>query len=610
MKSMFKIQGTFPYILALFLNAFTDLGHKIIIQNTIFKIYDEQVMIMLTAVVNALILLPFILMFTPSGYLSDRFPKHTIMKYAALFAVVITLGITLSYYMGWFWAAFFFTFLLAAQSALYSPAKYGYIKELVGEKFISAGNAAVQSATTVAILSGIIFYTVLFESSLEATYADESEILRQIAPLGWLLVLGSLIEWYLASRLPDRHRKMAKNRFDLKRYRSGFYLRKNIKTMSRKRTILESIIALSIFWSVSQVILASFGAYAKAELGILNTIVVQGVMALAAIGIVIGSVTAAYFSKRYIHLGLVPFGAAGLALMILLLPFMGDIYAIAGLFLGFGFFAGMFIVPLNAYIQKTAPGVHLGTILAGNNFVQNIFMFTFLLLTTLFAYYGLDAEALFYLMFLIAGAMAFYMARKHLVMLIWFTGELLLRLRYKIVYIGEENVPKEGAVLLLGNHISWMDWIVSQFPLERRIRFVMERSIYEWKLINPLMRLGKAIPISSKGAKEAFMHAREHIAAKQMIGLYPEGSISHTGELGKFHRGFEIIAGTYNGKIIPYYIGGMWGSMLSRSKKRFVIQRSGLRRKVTVIYGEPMPLQSSADEVRAAIEKLKEQYGA
>src|SRR5690606_11607106 len=132
MSHLIRIRGFIPYLLIVFLNAFVDLGHKIIVQNTIFKVYDGQQQIILTAIVNALILLPFILLFSPSGYFSDRYPKHKVMRVAAWAGVAITLLITACYYAGWFWAAFSLTFMLAIQSAIYSPAKYGYIKELVG----------------------------------------------------------------------------------------------------------------------------------------------------------------------------------------------------------------------------------------------------------------------------------------------------------------------------------------------------------------------------------------------------------------------------------------------------------------------------------------------
>ena len=87
------------YLVAVFLNAFVDLGHKIIIPNTIFMIYGEQQQLILTAIVNAMILIPFIMLFTMSGYLSDKFAKTSIMRFSAFSAVLITLAITYCYYL-------------------------------------------------------------------------------------------------------------------------------------------------------------------------------------------------------------------------------------------------------------------------------------------------------------------------------------------------------------------------------------------------------------------------------------------------------------------------------------------------------------------------------
>ncbi len=611
MSKPFKVTGALPYVAALFLNAFTDLGHKIIIQNTIFKVYDDQAQVMLTAVVNALVLLPFIMLFTPSGYIADKFPKHLILRYGALFAVIITFLITLCYYMGWFWSAFVLTFIMGAQSAIYSPAKYGYIKELFGEGRISSGNAIVQATTTVAILGGIIFYTVLFENSLSGDVQSESAILRQIAPLGWLLVVGSVIEWLLSLRLPNTQKLQVKKRFEWRRYRSGYYLRKNLKTSFRKRDIGVAIIALSIFWSISQVVLAAFGAYAKSDLGIDNAIVVQGLMALAAIGIITGSLMAAWLSKRYIHLGLIPLGAMGLSLMVALLPLTHSVTLIAAEFVTFGIAAGLFIVPLNAYIQKMAPRVHLGTILAANNFIQNIFMVFFLFLITFFSYQGLNTVSLFYLMFGLGALMSVYLLWRYLDWLIWALIEMLLSLRYKIIYEGSEQIPKEGAVLMLGNHISWIDWILVQFAVERRIRFVMERDIYHWKGVHRLWKLGRAIPISERASKDAFKEAREALSKGELLGVYPEGTISRNGETGPFRRGFELIAKGNHGIITPYFISGIYGSKpFSRSKTWSVPERSLWRRVVRVRYGAPLPLASNADTVRTAVISLKDAHGS
>ncbi len=100
MSTLRKISGFLPYLAVVFLNAFVDLGHKIVIQNTIFKTYSGQEQVVLTAIVNGLILLPFILLFSPAGFLADRFAKPRIIRHAALAAVVATLAITFCYYQG------------------------------------------------------------------------------------------------------------------------------------------------------------------------------------------------------------------------------------------------------------------------------------------------------------------------------------------------------------------------------------------------------------------------------------------------------------------------------------------------------------------------------
>ncbi len=604
---MYKIIGVIHYVVVIFLNAFTDLGHKIIIQNTIFKVYDGDMQVVLTAVVNALILLPFILVFSPSGFLADRFPKNKIMEYSSVLAVIITLGITYSYYNGYFTLAFIMTFILALQSAIYGPAKYGYIKELVGEKYISAGNAAIQATTTVAILGGIIFYTVLFEGMYIDSLEDESQILQAIAPLGWLLVLSSVVEWFYASKLPNKMKAASKREFKMRRYLSGAYLRKNMKMLTRKREIFNAIIALSLFWSISQVVLAIFGEYAKSNLGITNTIYVQGVMALAGIGIVLGSIMASKYSKYYINLGLVGLGASGITMVVFLVPFVDSIALMAPLFMLFGVFSGFLMVPLNAHIQLLASRVHLGMILAGNNFIQNIFMVTFLALTTVFAYNGMDTEILFYLMGMVGIYLSFMTLRHYSVDTFWAKMFILGSLRHKYIYHGLKNVPKEGGALLLSNHVSWLDWIVLQLPFKRHLNYMMEKDIYNWPVLHAIFKKGETIPISSKASKDAFKEAHKRLKNGKLVAMFPEGRISSDGKLSRFRKGYECIPSDYDGCIIPVFIDGVFGSLFSRYKKSNK-KHFWQRRIINVYYGTPISNKTSSEKVKEIIQKMKERH--
>ena len=605
---MFKIVGVINYIVVVFLNAFTDLGHKIIIQNTIFKVYDGNTQIVLTAIVNALILLPFILVFSPSGFLADRFPKNKIMEYSAAFAVVITLGITYSYYNGYFIIAFIMTFLLALQSAIYGPAKYGYIKELVGIKYISSGNSAIQATTTIAILGGIIFYTVLFEGMYSDDLLTESEILQRIAPIGWLLVIGSVIEWFLASKLPNKMSVASKRNFKVKRYLSGMYLLKNLKTVTRKKEVLDAILALSLFWSISQVVLAIFGEYAKSELGVTNTIFVQGVMALAGIGIVLGSIMAAKLSKYYINVGLSGIGAIGITILVFMIPFVKSMGVMAFMFTLFGIFSGFLMVPLNARIQYLASRVHLGTILAANNFIQNIFMFSFLMLTTLFAYYGMNSEILFYIMGFVGVYLTYLLFKQYTVDIFWATMRIFAIPRHIYRYHGLENIPEDKAVLLLSNHVSWLDWIILQLPIKRHINYMMDKEIYNWKLLHPIFKKGEAIPVSPRGFKDAFKEAYNRLKQGRIVGIFPEGEITKDGSLGEFRRGYELIPKDYDGVIVPVYIDeGIFGSSFSKYKPKNS-HRTLKRRVVDVYFGTPISKETSSDELRHIILQMKEKY--
>ncbi len=609
MRKMFAIVGVINYLIVVFLNAFTDLGHKIIIQNTIFKVYDGQMQIVLTAIVNALILLPFILMFSPSGFLSNRFPKNIIMKHSAAFAVFITLGITYSYYYGHFYIAFALTFLLALQSAIYGPAKYGYIKELVGIKFITSGNGAVQAVTTVAILGGIIFYSVLFEGMYKDSLISQEEILKVIAPLGWLLVIGSLIEWFLASKLPNKMAQESQKKFSLKKYFKGNYLFKNLKVLKRKKEIIEAIIALSLFWSISQVVLAIFGEYAKSELGVTNTIIVQGVMALAGIGMVIGSLMAAKFSQYYINTGLVALGALGITLIVFLIPFISSMGVISFMFMLFGLFSGFILVPLNAYIQFLSPNVHLGTILAGSNFIQNIFMFSFLVLTTIFAYFGMNAEVLFYLMALVGLYLSFMTLKRYTVMTFFSAMELISKTRHNYSYEGLENIPRDKAVLFLGNHVSWLDWIILQIPMKRPISFMMDKEIYNWPILNAIFKKGESIPLSPRASKDAFAEAHKRLLDGKMVAIYPEGGISKDGKLGTFYRGYEMIPQNYDGVIVPFYIDGVFGSIFSKYKAK---KKKGFlkRRDIKVYFDKPVPIDTKSEKLKDIIQRLKDKHEA
>ncbi|MEE9494558.1 MAG: acyl-[ACP]--phospholipid O-acyltransferase [Gammaproteobacteria bacterium] len=607
MPALFRISGFLPYIAVIFLNAFVDLGHKIIIQNTVFKTLDGQEQIALTAVVNALILLPFILLFTPSGFLSDKYPKNWVMRISAWVAVGITCLITLFYYLGWFWPAFAMTFILAVQSALYSPAKYGFIKELVGKDLLTQANGFAQAMTTAAILFGMFAFSILFEHRLVGHATDNStDILRTIAPVGWLLVLGSLVELVLAYRLPKVRDTNHALHFDRQQYLHGQYLSQNLKMVYNNRVIWLSIVGLSVFWSISQVMLAAFPAFAKQSMDVTNTVMIQGMMMFAGIGIMTGSIFAGRISKNHIETGLIPVGALGIAVCLAILPGLQHIYLHGLNFFVLGICAGMFIVPLNALIQFHADENDLGTVLAGNNFIQNIVMLSFLGVTIVFAVLGITSTALFGLLTLVAIGGAVYTVYKLPQILTRFIVARLFAVKYRLKVIGFHNIPGSGGVLMLGNHISWIDWAIVQIACPRPVRFVMERSIYERWYLKWIMKFFGVIPIASGASKTALATVNRLLNEGEVVCLFPEGVISRTGQLAEFKRGYEKAAEGANAVILPFYLRGLWGSRFSRSSDKLKADRDSGddRRDVIIAFGEPLDIATHAAELKQKVFEL------
>ncbi len=606
MGLLFRVAGFLSYVSMIFLNAFVDVGHKIVIQNTLFKTYDGDAQILLTAIVNALILLPFVLMFTPAGYISDRYPKNRVMRASAWVVVAITLAITLFYYLGWFWPAFAMTFLLAVQSAFYSPSKYGYIKELVGKEYLAAGNGWVQATTTTAILSSLFFFSVLFEGLLaETRFTTPGEVMHLIAPVGWVLVGGALIEVFLAYRLPQTNAG-ADMHFDWREYRSGHYLKQNLQSAWGNQVIWLSIIGLAVFWSISQVILAVFPAFAKESLGETNTIVIQGMLACSGIGIILGSVAAGRISRHHIETGLIPVGAFGIAAALFVLPGLGSAWSHAINFLLLGVLGGLFLVPLNALIQFNAGEQGLGRVLAASNFIQNIWMLAFLALTVLAARVHAGSVTLMVALAVVAVIGAVYTLYQLPQSLVRFVIARLIATRYRLTVIGLDNLPAQGGVLMLGNHISWLDWAMVQMASPRPVRFVMERVIYERWYLRRFLDFFGVVPISRGASKEAIETIAELLESGEVVCLFPEGTISKSGQLSEFKRGFELSAQRAgSGVILPFYLRGLWGSRFSyASDKLKEDHREGRARDVVVAFGPTLPLETGAERVKQAVFEL------
>lgn len=584
------------FLFVVFCNAVVDVAHKVLLQNIAFKVFDGTTQVIWISIINAMIIIPFLLLFTISGYLSDKYNKKNIMVYGAVSSFLLSVLMIISYMSENFYFAMFSLVLLAVQSAIYSPAKFGLILDIYGKKNLSRGNAALQAISIIAILFSIGVASFVFENfynlnNLQSLTSKE-ELLTAILPLTYYILPVAFLEMVVSflflrrintSYVKDENLSLNKDEFF-----KGKLLVKNIKTIFSHDVIFLSVIGLSVFWGVSQATMAVFPSFVKQYLNITDVFLINGVIAASGIGIAIGSVLYSRISKHYIEVGTIPLASFGMAFSLYISTVVQTPFLLAITFLMFGVFGGMFVVPLNALIQFNAKKKVLGTILAGNNWFHSLSMFLMLCMTTIVSYFELDPLKTIYLILtiiVIGTAYTIYKLPQSLILLFLKT---IVGLKYKLEVDGIKNIPSSGGVLLLGNHVSWIDWAIILMAVPREVKFVMDKTIYSKWYITWILKMFKAIPISNLSSKSTIQIIAKELDSGSVVVLFPEGSITRNGHLGEFKKGFEKVLELTQTeiKVIPFYIRGLWESMFSRANKKF--KKSKRTSNVTVSFARSM----------------------
>jgi acyl-[acyl-carrier-protein]-phospholipid O-acyltransferase/long-chain-fatty-acid--[acyl-carrier-protein] ligase len=185
---------------------------------------------------------------------------------------------------------------------------------------------------------------------------------------------------------------------------------------------------------------------------------------------------------------------------------------------------------------------------------------------------------------------------------------------YRIRIDGRDNIPERGGALFVCNHVSFVDGPLLMASTDRSIRFLMEKSYYELRWLNPFARALGFIPVSSTQSPRELIGslrmAGDAIRAGHVVCIFAEGGITRTGELLEFQRGFELIMKNVDGTgnlppIVPVALVGAWGSIFSFEGGRFFWKwPRKFPYPVTVRFGRPLPPGATPDETREAVDEL------
>lgn len=588
-----------PYLVVIFINAFIDLGHKITMQNIILKSFDSTTQIVLSAILGAFLILPFVGFFSLSGYLSDRIYKNRLMQYLSGFNILISLISIALYLLGDFWSLYFLTLLYSLQAAIFSPAKFGYIKDMTPKENILKINAVVQAVTTVALISAGLIFSICFELIIQKQTFALDELTSKLWIIGLIITALVSIEAAMSLKLKTPEIELHKIKISVSKLLKLGYLKENLQEIKFWRIFL----VLSVFWATAQIISAVFPPYAESILHITNTIEIQEKLAMIIIGMVLGSYTCAKLDRGFIDLGLASVGALGMGLSIFAMTLTSSSIGISLAFLIFGFFGSCFIIPLNSFIQYKTDEVKIGRTIASLNFVQSFAMLFALIITTALAYSGINSEEIFWLSALLLALVSFFVSKEPLKDGVFFIVSILFTIRYKIKSIGIAKEDK--GVLLVGNHVSWIDWALLQIVYPNRIYFIMDSEIFSQKKWQKLLEYFDVVPISPKLSKSTILHIRQLLLDGKTVCIFPEGEITQNGEISEFKKGFELILKDEklsHIKIKPFYIDGIFGSKFSYSN---IKDKSGFRREVNVYFGDYISPNTTASEANKIVCELK-----
>ncbi|QXD30841.1 MFS transporter [Candidatus Pelagisphaera phototrophica] len=550
------------------------------------------------ASVGLVFAIPFLLIVPIAGNFADRYSKRElIVKLKGTEFFVMTFGATALFIQSGL-MLYITMFLMSAQSAFFGPSKYGLIPEQVPTEKLSKANGSIQLFTYLAIISGTVLAPEL-SLLVDGKFGLASTVCLIISAGGFLAAIN------IEPSPAHPNRKLSLNGFGT--------VFKTLADVRNDGFLTLSILALSVFALAAAYVQLNVIDFGEQHLGMKPEEATR-LFLMTAIGIGVGSTTAGWLSGRSIEWGIVPIASMLMSLSLFALGTIekGNIMSSAISMSVLGFAAGLFIVPLNAFIQYRSPKDRLGSIQAANGFMTWIgILMASGLIFLVSSVLDLTAQNGFFILSFGLAILAIFSLWVLPDFFAKFICMLITRFRYRLHVRGLDRLPPFGPALLVCNHFSLMDATLVISSQQRPIRILMSGGFYEkanW-FTRKISSLGSVILINEADNPKKFLlslkKAREALDEGYLVCIFAEGNLSRTDKMHPFKQGFERIVKGTDHPIIPVYIGGAWGRISSYRKGMPQIRLfHDFRYFVSIHFGNPLPSTSTTFEVQQAFNNL------
>ena len=169
---------------------------------------------------------------------------------------------------------------------------------------------------------------------------------------------------------------------------------------------------------------------------------------------------------------------------------------------------------------------------------------------------------------------------------------IVCRLYFRIEFEGADRTPKEGAMILAPNHVSYCDPFWVSIPLNRPLQYMTWDKLLELPILGQLIKAYGAFPVNIvRGDRGALRHALEHLKRGGGLVIFPEGGRTHTGRLEPFKAGVIRLAMETEAPIVPVTIVGGYRAY----SPHHLFPRPY---KVKIVYHEPIKLSPPPDQTQ------------
>ncbi len=552
--------------------------------------------------------LPYVVIGPAAGWLADTLPRKWIMLFCdeARAAVLMTafvlapVGVTAAIPGDHHWKVYCIIAAVGGLAAVFSPAKAATIPQIVPVAQLQSANAIVLGIAVIASLIGFAAGGPLIERGSIRT--------GLLVAMGSYAVSGTFFAFLRLRRhvatIANQERSQLRRLADAARY-------------VRDHRPIWQLIGLSVlFWAAATVLMAAIAALCKTRYDISQNQLISHtatMMASLGAGMLCSSLWVAWANTRRESMW---FAMIGLLLAGAFMVGMGASRSYpVGLVLSFGtgFFGNTAMICVATMTQLIAPDYIRGRVFG----VRDLFNTTSAVLVNLWIWRLSQADQYMVgVLYVVAGTLTVVAASglyhqittgpfpERTTNVAWRLCRAYTLVWHRLRWMGRENVPTTGPVILAPNHTTGIDPLLVQAVVPRRVHWVMLRR-YRYRILAPLWRILRPIAVDQNGSdlsqlRQMLRHLNDH----QMIGIFPEGGAQRENRILKpFQEGIGLLARRSEATIVPIWIEGtpqlkhMLGHFLKPSRS-------------TVVFGRPfkprksMSHQQITDELRRRMLEL------